>query len=215
MMGEVFAIVNHLFYRMFGNVGKTRKADNMGRQVLVSDNDLTQKLTQVFRESGFDGTSLAALAEASGLKKASLYHRFPGGKEQMASEVLSATGHSLSERMSLILQGDDTPHQRVDMVAQMLNEFYSEGNQACLLNVLSSSHVSQGAIEAEIKLIFQTLIAGIQQLIEDAGFEAELAHMRAQRAVMLLQGSLVLSRGMGSTRPFKDFLKTLPDELLG
>jgi hypothetical protein len=32
---------------------------------------------------------------------------------------------------------------------------------------------------------------------------------------MLLHGSLVMSRGVGSTRPFRRMLADLPDELLG
>ena len=40
-------------------------------------------LAEVFRERGYEGASLAALSEASGLGKASLYHFFPKGKEEM------------------------------------------------------------------------------------------------------------------------------------
>jgi hypothetical protein len=32
---------------------------------------------------------------------------------------------------------------------------------------------------------------------------------------MLMQGSLVLSRGLGSPEPFRAFLSALPDDLLG
>lgn len=41
-------------------------------------------LFQLFRESGYDGVSLAQIAVATGLGKASLYHHFPGGKVEMA-----------------------------------------------------------------------------------------------------------------------------------
>ena len=55
-----------------------------------SQNDVIQSLLEVFRKVGYDGASLQQLANATGLKKSSLYHRFPEGKKQMAEEVLKA-----------------------------------------------------------------------------------------------------------------------------
>jgi hypothetical protein len=49
----------------------------------------------------------------------------------------------------------------------------------------------------------------------DAGIEKKVSRERAERAMMLLQGSLVFSRGIGTTRPFREFLKSLPGDLLG
>lgn len=49
--------------------------------------ELLNALLQVFSAKGFEGASLAELASASSRSKASLYHHFPGGKQQMI-EVL-------------------------------------------------------------------------------------------------------------------------------
>jgi AcrR family transcriptional regulator len=46
-------------------------------------------LGEVFRAHGYEGASLTLITEATGLGKGSLYHLFPGGKEQMAAEVLA------------------------------------------------------------------------------------------------------------------------------
>ncbi|WP_164094666.1 TetR family transcriptional regulator, partial [Serratia marcescens] len=45
-------------------------------------------LGEVFREHGYEGASLAVIGARTGLGKGSLYHAFPGGKEEMASAVL-------------------------------------------------------------------------------------------------------------------------------
>ena len=50
------------------------------------DEDVLAGLTEVFQSKGYEAASLQDLARATGLKKASLYHRFPGGKKQMAEE---------------------------------------------------------------------------------------------------------------------------------
>ncbi|MEP1982729.1 MAG: helix-turn-helix domain-containing protein, partial [Maribacter dokdonensis] len=54
----------------------------------VLDIEILTGLTKVFRSRGYEGASLKELSEATGLKKASLYHRFPNGKQEMADAVL-------------------------------------------------------------------------------------------------------------------------------
>ena len=48
-----------------------------------------------------------------------------------------------------------------------------------------------------------------------AGLDGTVARKRAERGVIMLQGSQVFSRGVGTTRPFRDFLKSLSGDLLG
>jgi AcrR family transcriptional regulator len=50
--------------------------------------EAVSRLAEVFRERGFDGASLSAISQATGLGKGSLYHHFPDGKEEMALAVL-------------------------------------------------------------------------------------------------------------------------------
>ena len=49
--------------------------------------DVLPALTEVFRTHGYEGASLALISRHTGLGKGSLYHFFPGGKEEMAAEV--------------------------------------------------------------------------------------------------------------------------------
>ena len=62
----------------------------MSRTSAIDDGELIARLSGVFRDVGYEGATLSALAAATGLQKASLYHRYPGGKQQMADEVLAA-----------------------------------------------------------------------------------------------------------------------------
>src|ERR1700720_3544465 len=57
--------------------------------------DVLPQLAEVFRAHGYEGATLALISDATGLGKGSLYNFFPGGKEQMAMEVLTpSTGGS-------------------------------------------------------------------------------------------------------------------------
>ncbi len=187
----------------------------MARPATIDEGDLLAKLSDVFRDVGYEGASLAVLSEATGLKKASLYHRFPEGKEQMAHEVLAAADTWLMEHVLGPLQGDGPPEARLNAAIRKLDDFYSGGRQGCLLNMLSPPFQHQGAFAKPIKQAFEGWIGTLTKLVMDAGFDRTTARARAERAVALLQGSLVLARGLGTAKPFKDFLKTLPKDLLG
>ena len=186
----------------------------MGRPVSIESEELIYALSSVFREVGYEAASLATLEDATGLKRASLYHRFPGGKEQMAREVLTGAAEWMTENVLIPLKGEGSPEQRVNVMVKRLNEFYSEGRQACLLNLLSSPLINQGPFGKEIGILFKALINGLRDIMVESGIDKKKAKERAERTVMLLQGSLVLSRGLGTNRPFKECLKNLSFELL-
>jgi TetR/AcrR family transcriptional repressor of lmrAB and yxaGH operons len=44
--------------------------------------DVVPLVAEVFRELGYEGTSLSSITDKTGLSKGSLYHFFPDGKEE-------------------------------------------------------------------------------------------------------------------------------------
>ena len=186
----------------------------MARHALVDEEELLSRLTRVFRDVGYDGASLAQLADAAQLKRASLYHRFPGGKAEMARAVLAAASDWLGEHVIAPLTASGPPAARLERAAANLAAFYDDGETACLLNLLSSPDMADGPFGDEIRRSFQTLIEAFARLAQDAGLDQATAARRAERAVMMMQGALVLSRGLGATAPFETFLQDLPDDLL-
>lgn len=186
----------------------------MGRKSSIEEKELIARLRDVFREVGYEGATLSLLSAATGLKKASLYHRFPEGKEQMAREVLEATGKWLEEHILAPLRARGKPASRIAGMAKKLDEFYSGGRQSCLLNMLSSSRIEEGPFTRLIEGVFSAWIGALSSTLTDAGIERKTARSRAERAVVMIQGSLVYSRGTGSSRPFREYLTSLPEELL-
>lgn len=186
----------------------------MGRPALVQSDDLLARLSIAFRDSGFEAASMAVLSERTGLKRASLYHRFPGGKEQMASEVLDQAYKWLDENILGPLRSDVLPAERIDVMVERLGEFYEDGERACLLNMLSSPIERDGPFAEPIRRTFQAWIEALADCVAQVGVSDVEARRRAMRAVAAVQGALVLSRGLGRTDPFRDALADLPALLL-
>lgn len=186
----------------------------MARPSSIDDEELIVRLAGVFRDVGYEGASLAMLSQATGLQRASLYHRFPGGKQQMAEEVLRTTIGWASENVigPLTRQGD--VRMRWGEARDNLEALYDDGRKSCLLNMLMSPRNAGGPFTAEIKAALEALVDAFAHLARDAGASKAEAERAGQMAVTLVQGSLILSRGLGQSKPFDDALGAAGEALL-
>jgi AcrR family transcriptional regulator len=181
--------------------------------IKVSDNELMTGFLEVFRNLGYEGASLEELASASGLKKSSLYHRFPGGKKQMAEEVLRFTGSWVGTNITGILKGDGDPKDRLKLALKNIDEFYAGGKHACVLRTLSMS-TGLNLFSQPISSVFKNLIAGFTKLAEDLGHKPKDAATRAEDAVIKIQGGLIVSKGIGNLEIFKRILSNIEKSLV-
>ncbi len=175
-------------------------------EMKVRQDELMAGLLEVFSKVGYDGASLKALASASGLKKSSLYHRFPGGKKQMAQEVLKYAGQWVGTNIISILKADGDPSLRANRALKNVNQLYSGGEGDCILRALSLetgldifSQLIQGA--------FNDWIDGFSRLAMDFGFSARKSKKIAEDIVIKIQGSLIVARGTGNKAIFKRTLR--------
>lgn len=185
----------------------------MARPPLVDEQTLLPKLTEVFRRHGYAGTTLKLLAQASGLKQASLYHRFPGGKAEIAGAILNNTSEWLAENVLQLLHADLPPRERIRSMAERLEAYYADGTLPCPLNVMVTP--GEALLGQWIKSALETWRDALVKVLEQAGVESDVALRRSERALALIQGSLVLAIGMQDPQLFRAQLADLPDELLG
>ena len=171
------------------------------------------KLIPIFRQYGYEGATLSRLSKATGLGRSSLYHHFPKGKEEMATEVLAYV-HQCFETMILApLHSNDEPDQRLRIMCKNLDQFYSQGQETCLLNVISFGE-GNDLFHTSIQQSLKTWIEELAKVLVEAGIEPNIAHSRAEEAVILIQGALVLVRGLDDTTPFQRVMASLPERLL-
>lgn len=185
----------------------------MARPQSIDDAALIERLSHTFRAVGYEGASLARLAKSVGMQKPSLYHRFPGGKRQMAEEVLAAARSWYVAHIFAPLAAEGPPAERIAAVVRALHTFYDGGKQACLLNLLAQPPAEASPFAEPIKAMFLALIDAFAAVACEAGLEPADAAERAGRTVALLHGSLVLARGLDSPAPFHAFTASLAREL--
>jgi AcrR family transcriptional regulator len=186
----------------------------MARPSSIDDEELIARLSEVFREVGYEGASLAMLSEATGLQRASLYYRFPRGKQQMAEEVLRTVVGWAVENIVTPLTSENEMRQRWTVTRRNLDQLYAGGRKSCPLNMLFAPKNADGPLGESIREALGALVSAFAHFARDCGLPRKEAERAGMRAVMLIQGSLVLSRGLGDPRPFRDALKMLEAEFL-
>lgn len=167
----------------------------------------------VIRRRGYDGASLTELSKATGLGKSSLYHYFPEGKDDMVRAVLDRLETQLRDSLFTPLGGTGTPRRRLDAMVETLDSFYRGGREACVLANLVLGSTRQ-RFHQHLSRIFGEWINAIAATLIDAGVSRPLARVRAEDAVMRIEGALVLAGALADVTVFGRALRQLPAELL-
>jgi len=180
--------------------------------VSMSKDKVIAKLSEIFRQYGYEGTSLSIISEATGLGRASLYHYFPKGKEEMAATVIEHTYSALEEHLLQPLQGDGEPVERIRAMCETINQFYDGGHCSCFLDTLSIGD-SQILFQAPIQRTLNAWLNALAQVLIEVGLDPESARHRAENAIIQVEGALILSRCLGNTAPFQRTIENLPKSL--
>jgi TetR/AcrR family transcriptional repressor of lmrAB and yxaGH operons len=181
---------------------------------IVSDEVFLATALDLFRTYGFEGVSLKQLADATGLEKASLYYRYPGGKDSIAMAAAGEAVRWLQTNVCDPLTESGPPRKRVSFAAEKLREFYAGGLKACVMDVLSIRGGTE-ELQRGLKAAMQALVNAFAQVSKESGHGSAAARSKAEEAIVRIEGSLILARVLGDTGCFDRALKGLPDLLTG
>jgi TetR/AcrR family transcriptional regulator, lmrAB and yxaGH operons repressor len=179
---------------------------------LMTKSEILDRLLLLFRQRGYDGASLADIAEATGLGKSSLYHHFPGGKAEMAQEVLAHFASGLQPALEQVRQ-PGRPQAKLRYFLGVVDEIYESGRLACLLERLCAS-VDMRSFEQPLRSTFTALLDTFEYLCVEAGEPRSTARARAEDAVVRIQGSLVVGAGTDQPQVFQRALRNIEHTLL-
>ena len=180
----------------------------MPRIAKLSKGAIAERLTSVFEEYGYEGASLKMLSDAVGLSKASLYHHFPKGKEDMAAHVLGQAGARLQALVLAPLSNSATAAERLIASLEGTAAYYGGPVPVCLMNSLligGGTHLFGKQIKVAVDIWRQ----GFTEAYRAVGVDAAEASAWATYAVERIQGALVLCRVQASRTPLESCLAEL------
>lgn len=180
---------------------------------LVTKETVLDRLLAAFRDHGYDGASLAELSTATGLGKSSLYHYFPGGKADMAEQVLAHLDGMLEAALFEPLRAAGTPQKKLERMLDAIDAFYESGRRACLLERLTAS-VDRQKFRRPLAGAFGKWMLAVETLAREAGLSKATARARAEDLVVRVEGALVVCAGVEDPRIFQRTLADLRRSVL-
>jgi len=181
-------------------------------RVVVERADTLPALAEVFREHGYEGASLALLGRATGLGKGSLYHFFPGGKEEMASAVLAEIDGWFEVNVFAPLRDAEEPAQAVAAMFDAVEDYFRSGQRVCLVGVLALGDARDRFGQA-VRGYFARWIDALAAALARAGRSRGEAAALAEEAVVGVQGAIVLSRALDQSAVVGRAVRTLRERL--
>jgi TetR/AcrR family transcriptional repressor of lmrAB and yxaGH operons len=161
---------------------------------LLPKDEVLDRLLATFRDRGYDGASLAELAAATGLGKSSLYHHFPGGKAEMAEQVLAHLDRQLAGGVFAPVRSEASPAEKLGALLDGLDAFYEGGRRACLLERLCAS-VDRPRFRRPLGEAFAAWMEAVESVGVEAGLPRDAARARAEEFVVQVEGALVVCAG--------------------
>lgn len=158
----------------------------------------------LLRERGYAGTSFSELIAASGAPRGSIYHHFPGGKEQLAREAV-ALARGVGD--ALIDQAGGDPLKAIDLFAGVWrsglvsNDFRSGCPVAGVVTGLPDGEQDLVDAAAECFASWQNRFAA---LLVSRGMTKAQARRTATLALSAIEGAILLCRASRSVRPLDD-----------
>jgi len=170
--------------------------------------DVVPLIAEVFREHGYEGASLTLIGRRTGLGKGSLYHFFPGGKEEMAEAALEHVSTWFEEE---IFRPLEAPAEGVVALTRMFDavtDYFHSGRRACLVGVFALDS-SRDLFAVAVSGYFRRWITALQAALERSGVATPQAARLARAVIGDIQGAIVLSRALDDTGIFKAAMERL------
>ena len=157
---------------------------------------------------GYFGFSYADIAEAVGIRKASIHHHFPS-KVDLVVATLKEYRTKLVEGAGGLDQNVADPMQRIHMYVGHWAECVKSNNRPICIAALLSAELPAlpEEIQVEVRLHFQYLVSWVKATFEDGASRGSIllrdsAEVEAQAFVALVHGAMISARALGSSEVF-------------
>lgn len=161
---------------------------------------------ELFRRQGYNGTSLKDITGAAAATTGSLYHFWPGGKDELTAEVLMTSGATYGELFETMLVGEDDLGQAIaaffDAGAQVMET--SDFIDPCPIGTVAREVASTNeGLRSVANAVFEGWVDVGAARFERAGLGTDLARELAASMIATIEGGFVLARTSRDAAPFR------------
>jgi len=161
---------------------------------------------ELFRRQGYEATGVKQIVQEAAAPFGSLYHFFPGGKEQLAAEAVRVSGAMYGQLLPAVFDAAPDPVSGVQAFFAGAAEHLqaSDYADACPIATvaLEVSSTSEPLREACAE-VFEGWIAAGTERFAAYGLPADGAREMTISMLAALEGAFVLARALRSTEPLR------------
>jgi AcrR family transcriptional regulator len=170
-------------------------------KLVTERSDVIPLLAETFRTYGFEGASLARISEVTQLGKGSIYHFFPGGKEEMAEAMHSEIDAWFQRNVFDPLQDAVDPWEGIEHMFIQVRQYFNSGRKVCLVGVFALGS-ERDRFASRVRSYFSGWDKALVAALIRTGKAPSEAKELSREVIGGIQGALVLARGMDQPKLF-------------
>ena len=162
---------------------------------------------QIFRRQGYAATGLKQIVSEGKVPLGSLYHFFPGGKQQVGVETLACYGERYEQLIDVVFDRSKNAaaaaRRWFELAAEALERSdYAEG---CPIGIVAAEVASTNeALRFVCAEVLESWLARVTLELIGDGVSRRDAKALANFGLSALEGAFILSRVSRSTQPLHD-----------
>jgi AcrR family transcriptional regulator len=158
--------------------------------------------SELFRRQGLAGTGIKQILVQAKAPFGSLYHHFPGGKDQLAAKTIKRAGEYYGQLVASKLLAEP------DLVSGVRAAFVAAGEDLAATDYADACPIETVALEVAstnepLRLataeVFDSWLSALALMLADAGIAAAQARALAHVIISALEGAFVLARAARRT----------------
>ncbi|HKS98228.1 MAG TPA: TetR/AcrR family transcriptional regulator [Rugosimonospora sp.] len=179
-----------------------RRAPGHTKQLMVDSAVL------LLRERGVAGVTVDAVLARSGAPRGSVYHHFPGGRDELILEAVRRAGDYIAAMVDEAAAGGDARQALRRFVRfwqrTLADTEYRAGCPVVAVAVDSREGMPQAA--DVVREVFAQWQAKLADLLVEDGFDSERAGRLATLVIAAIEGAVILCRSRRELGPLDDVL---------
>ena len=166
---------------------------------------LVKSTSKLIRETGYHGTGVNDILSLTQIPKGSLYHHFPGGKDEIIEAALEEAAIEMALSFKHAMKGKKNAAEGLKAVLDLyIHEFNSSNHlNGCPLAAVSLDVSSENdSLRNTCSRLFEFWVDALSGYMEYKGVKGRYRE-KAEMFLIRLEGALLLSRVQQSSRPLE------------
>ncbi len=165
---------------------------------------IVEATADLFQQFGYCGTGLKQVGTRAGAPSGSIYHHFPGGKEELAEHVIRQSGRFYLELVLAALRAPADPVSAVRGAFSGAAEVLvaTDYRDACPVATVALEVASSNErLRTATAIVFEEWTTTLAEYLTTSGVPAAATIPLATVFIELLEGAFLLSRANRDTAP--------------